>query len=69
MNQLYQPFTELCHWELNENILRDEQTKVTHISITHARKVSTTGVHKVLCDYFVWWHLIFEGTQYSTNLT
>jgi len=51
---LYQPLTEeMCHWELNENILRDGQTKVTHISITHARNVSKAGVHKsqvtILC--------------------
>jgi len=46
----------------------DEQTKATHISITHARSVSKAGVHKVSGDYFVCWHL-FEGTQYSTCLT
>jgi len=58
----------MCHWALNENVLRDGQTKVTHISITHVRNVSKAGVHNVSGDYFLWWHVIFEGTQYSTCL-
>jgi hypothetical protein len=43
--KLYETLTKLYPRELNENTLRDEQTIVTHISITHARNMSKAGVH------------------------
>lgn len=46
--QLYQPLTEeVCHWELNENILRDEQTKVTHLHYTCKKCVQSKGAQSL----------------------